>query len=51
MLFGDKFQDYITETVKIRQKYDELFKSMNNGKSQPLRQCQPAIPDKALHKS
>ena len=51
MLFGDKFQDYITETVKIRQKYGELFKSMNNGKSQPLRQCHPAIPDKALHKS
>ena len=26
MLFGDKFQHYITETVKTRQKSKELFK-------------------------
>ena len=28
MLFGDKFQHYITETVKTPQKPEELFKSM-----------------------
>ena len=38
MLFGDKFQHYITEIVKTRQKSEELFKSMSKGKSQPFRQ-------------
>ena len=38
MLFGDKFQNYITEAVKIRQKSEELFKLLNKGKSQPFRQ-------------
>ena len=38
MLFGDKFQNYITETVKISQKSEELFKLLNKGKSQPFRQ-------------
>ena len=41
MLFGDKFQHYITETVKTRQKSEELFKSMSKGKSQPFRQGPP----------
>ena len=38
MLFGDKFQHCITETVITRQKSEELFKSMSKGKSQPFRQ-------------
>ena len=38
MLFGDKFQHYITETVKTREKSEELFKSMSKSKSQPFRQ-------------
>ena len=29
MLFGDKFQHYVTETAKTRQKSEELFKSMS----------------------
>ena len=41
MLFGDKFQHYITETVKTRQKSKELFKSMSKRKSQPFRQDSP----------
>ena len=41
MLFGDKFQHYITETVKTRQKSEELFKSMSKGKPQPFHQGPP----------
>ena len=41
ILFGDKFQHYITETVKTRQKSEELFKSMSKGKFQPFRQGPP----------
>ena len=41
MLFGDKFQHYITETVKTRQKSEELFKSISKEKSQPFRQGSP----------
>ena len=41
MLFGDKFQNYITKTVKTRQNSEELFKSMNKGKSQAFRQDHP----------
>ena len=41
MLFGDKFQHYITETVKTCQKSEELFKSVSKGKSQPFRQDPP----------
>ena len=58
MLFGDKFQNYITEAVKIRQKSEELFKLLNKGKSQPFRQVlyrkkegqvlQPVLPEKTL---
>ena len=31
MLFGDKYQQYITETVQTREKREELFKSMSKG--------------------
>ena len=41
LLLGDKFQHYITETVKTRQKSEELFKSMGKGKSQAFRQDPP----------
>ena len=41
ILFGDKFQHYITETVKTRQKPEELFKSISKGKSEPFRQSSP----------
>ena len=36
MLFGDKFQHYITETVKTSQKSEKLFKLMSKGKLQPF---------------
>ena len=42
MLFGDTFQQCITETVKTRQKSGELFKSMSKEKSQPFRQGLPS---------
>ena len=38
ILFGDKFHNYINKTVKTRQKSEELFESMNKGKSQYFRQ-------------
>ena len=41
MLFGDKFQHYIIETVKTRQKSEKLFKPMSKGKLQPFRQDPP----------
>ena len=41
MLFGDRFQHYITETVKTRQNSEELFKSMSKGQSQPFSQGPP----------
>ena len=41
MLFGDKFQHYITETVKTSQKSEKLFKLMSKGKLQPFRRGPP----------
>ena len=41
MLFGDKFQNYITKTVKTCQNSEEFFKSMNKGKSEAFRQDHP----------
>ena len=35
-LFGEKFQTYITDTVKLRQKSEELLRDMN--KKKPVRQ-------------
>ena len=36
MLFGDKFQNFVIKMVKTRQNSEDLFKSMNKGKLQPL---------------
>lgn len=36
MLFGDKFQNFVVKMVKTRQNSEDLFKSMNKGKLQPL---------------
>ena len=40
-MFGDKFQHYITETVKNGQKSEKLFKLMSKGKLQPFRRGPP----------
>ena len=49
MLFGDKFQHYITKTVKTSQKSEELLKSMGKYQVQIAELHKPAFRNKALH--